>query len=232
MKELTELVDLPDPAVQPLVHPLDLPESRRPFRTAHLLDAVAGPAVSACLAALVWFASTSAVVPLVAFVATAGLGALARRHYTAQAWSFIPRRRQDRDRASPLAWELAGAALLAVALGAVLLLVAGRLTRADVPVGAREFTLGAAVAVAVLMAIDLAVTLLRSPRRAALALPAAAVVAVIVAMSYPRLHEGAAWAAMVGGAGTMLLAAISCAAVGHANHRRASGSMDPPHQSH
>lgn len=29
-----ELVDLPDPAVKRLVHPLDLAEARRPFRTA------------------------------------------------------------------------------------------------------------------------------------------------------------------------------------------------------
>ena len=29
---MEELVDLPDPATQPLVHPLDLPEARTEFR--------------------------------------------------------------------------------------------------------------------------------------------------------------------------------------------------------
>jgi hypothetical protein len=37
MNDINELVDLPDPAVHPLVHPLDLPQARRPYRTARLL---------------------------------------------------------------------------------------------------------------------------------------------------------------------------------------------------
>jgi hypothetical protein len=37
MNDINELVDLPDPAVNPLVHPLDLPKARRPYRTARLL---------------------------------------------------------------------------------------------------------------------------------------------------------------------------------------------------
>lgn len=43
VNELNELVDLPDPTTHPLVHPLDLPQARRPFRTAWLIDALTSP---------------------------------------------------------------------------------------------------------------------------------------------------------------------------------------------
>jgi hypothetical protein len=43
MNDINELVDLPDPAIHPLVHPLDLPQARRPFRTAWLVGALTSP---------------------------------------------------------------------------------------------------------------------------------------------------------------------------------------------
>jgi hypothetical protein len=43
MNDVTELVELPDPATHPLVHPLDVPQARRPFRTAWLIGALTSP---------------------------------------------------------------------------------------------------------------------------------------------------------------------------------------------
>ena len=66
MNDINELVDLPDPATHPLVHPLDLPQARRPFRTAWLIGALTSPPVAALVAVIIWFASHSYLVPLVA----------------------------------------------------------------------------------------------------------------------------------------------------------------------
>ena len=106
MNDINELVDLPDPATQPLVHPLDLPQARRPFRTAWLIGALTSPPVAALVAVIIWFASRSYLVPLVAGAAMVGFGQLAGRAYREQAWGFIPRRRQDRRRPLPALWEL------------------------------------------------------------------------------------------------------------------------------
>ncbi|UNX53725.1 hypothetical protein MF406_12100 [Georgenia sp. TF02-10] len=112
--QIPEIVDLPDPAVRPLVHPLDVPPARRLFRAATVVGALTGPYAGLGLAALVWFASASWLPPLVAGAALVGLGALARRYLTAQAWGFIPRRRQDRGRPLPLTWQLGQALAVAV----------------------------------------------------------------------------------------------------------------------
>lgn len=57
--QIPEIVDLPDPAVRPLVHPLDVPPARRLFRAATVVGALTGPYAGLGLAALVWFASAS-----------------------------------------------------------------------------------------------------------------------------------------------------------------------------
>jgi hypothetical protein len=106
MNDINELVDLPDPATHPLVHPLDLPQARRPFRTSWLIGARTSPPVAALVAVIVWFASHNYLVPLVAGAAIVGFGELAGRVYREQAWAFIPRRRQDRRRPRPALWEL------------------------------------------------------------------------------------------------------------------------------
>jgi hypothetical protein len=81
MNDVTELVELPDPATHPLVHPLDLPQARRPFRTAWLIGALTSPPVGALAAVIIWFASHNYLVPLLAGTAIIGFGQLASRVY-------------------------------------------------------------------------------------------------------------------------------------------------------
>ena len=58
------------------------------------------------MAVIVWFASHNSLAPLIAGAAVIGFGQLASGVYQAQAWAFIPRKRQDRRWALPVAWEL------------------------------------------------------------------------------------------------------------------------------
>lgn len=207
---ITELVDLPDPGVKWLVHPLDLAQARPAFRTAWLLGAMANPAVGACVAAIVWFATSSVWVPLIAFAAVAGFGALARWQYAEQAWAHIPRSRQDRHRVLPLGWDLAAATLLAVATAAALLLLAERLGQPDVPAGVRDFSIGAGAAVAALMVLDAVASLFRPGRRAVLLLPLALVVLGVVAIGSQHLDATTdpAPSTIAWGAATMAAAAV------------------------
>jgi putative flippase GtrA len=154
MNTITELVDLPDSAVQPLVHPLDLPDARGQFRTSWLISTLTNPAVGLCIAAIIWFGSHSYVVPLIAGAAIIGFGAIASRFFRDEAWAFIPRKRQDRRRPLPRAWEFGSGLLLAAVLAVALLLVAFGLHQPDVAAGVREFTFGMAAAVGLLVAVD------------------------------------------------------------------------------
>lgn len=165
MNDVNELVDLPDPSAQPLVHPLDLPQARRPFRTSWLIGALTSPPVAALVAVIIWFTSRSYLVPLIAGAATVGLGRLASRFYEDQAWAFIPRRRQDRQRPLPALWELGAGLALAAVLAVALLLAAFRLDQPDVSVGVREFTFGMSAAAGLLVLADFAARLVRSRGR-------------------------------------------------------------------
>ncbi|GLY94420.1 hypothetical protein [Actinoplanes sp. NBRC 103695] len=96
-------VALPDPAVQSLVHPLDLPEARSLYRKARLVAAFTGLPVAALVAAIVAYAVRHVIPPLVVFLALSVFGALAVRWSTVRAWDYIPRKRQDRERPPPRA---------------------------------------------------------------------------------------------------------------------------------
>ncbi|MQA77380.1 MAG: hypothetical protein GEV10_02680 [Streptosporangiales bacterium] len=192
MREITEIVDLPDAAVQPLVHPLDLRDARQPFRRSQLIGMLASPAVGVCVAALIWFVSSGYVGPLVAGCAIVGFGALAGHLAREQAWAYIPRKRQDRRRALPLAWELGSALVLGVVLAVALILVVVRLARPDLTPDVREYTFGMGVAVGLLLAGDVVVTLVRGGGRRALRTTAGllAVAACLVA-AYVTLFDTA-----------------------------------------
>jgi hypothetical protein len=199
MREITELVDLPDPTIQPLVHPLDLPEARRPFRISWLLAALTSPAIGLCVAALIWFASGNYVVPVLAGLAVIGLGALASHWFAGQAWAFIPRKRQDHARAVPARWELGSGLVFGLVLGATLLLVADRLNQPDVPTEVRESTVGMSVAIGLMVLGELVVEVLRRHgerrRRVLFRLPGAAAVVASVAVFYGT-QQGESGAAM------------------------------------
>lgn len=129
MNDIVELVELPDPAVQQLIHPLDLASARGHFRRWWLMGALTSPPVALCVAALLWFATQNYAVPVLVGLSIIACGALATRCLQDEAWAFIPRKRQDRDRPMPITWDLGQATLLAGLWGAVLLLVAFQLGR-------------------------------------------------------------------------------------------------------
>jgi hypothetical protein len=178
MTDIAEIVDLPDPAVRPLVHPLDLPPARPLFRRWCLVGTVTSPPVAFCAGGLVWFASQGYVAAVAVGVALVGVGAWAGRCLDDEAWAFIPRRRWDGGRSLPLSGELASAALLAGLLVAVLLLVAGRLAQPGVPSPVRAVVFGMGAAADVAELAGLAYRAVRAPRSAGraglLALPWAA----------------------------------------------------------
>jgi hypothetical protein len=206
--DLTELVELPNPATHPLVHPLDLPQARRPFRTAWLIGALTSPPVGALAAAIVWFASHSWVAPLLAGAAIVGFGRLASGIYQEQAWAYIPRKRQDRRRPLPAAWELGAGLALAAVLAVALVLVAFRLDRPDVAAGVRELTFGMGAAAGLLVVADVATRPLRfrgqAGRRVLYPLPG--VVAVLGSLAL-------AWGVLFGTAGPASPATVAWGAV-------------------
>jgi hypothetical protein len=186
---ISELVDLPDPGVQPLVHPLDLPEARRAFRAHWLIATLTDPPVGLLGAALLWFATHSPVWPVIVGLLIVVIGWFARRPCLDTAWSFIPNRRQDRQRRLPLGWELVSRTLFAVLLAAGLLLVAIRLGRPDVVVEAREcaFGVGAAYGVVVLGEFAVRSARGRSVRDTLLGLPLVIGVLGVTGAAYPIL---------------------------------------------
>lgn len=202
--DIKEIVDLPDPAVQPLVHPLDLPPARPDFRHYWLATTFASPSVGLCLAAIIWFASHSYVPPIIAGVAVIVFGLVTQHVKANRAWDFVPRKRQDRRRPLPLTWDLIGALVAAAALFVTLFLVANRLSQSDVSRDVRDSTFGIAAAVALLMLAEFAVRLVVARRQALLSLPAIAAVLGIVVIAY-RDVSGATW----WGAGGMLLFGVT-----------------------
>jgi hypothetical protein len=211
VNDITELVDLPDPAVQPLVHPLDLPAARRLYRRSWWTGALSGWPVGVLVAALVWFASGSYLIAVLVGALVLVLGPLAARMPATEAWGHIPRRRQDRARPAPLAWEVGAAAVGALLLAAAIVLTALRLDRPAVPVGVRQVVLGMGAAVVLLAVLDAAGGLRRAAggRRALLKLPGIVATAVGLTIGYGVLF-GASGAGLAGqsawGAGGMLAA--------------------------
>ncbi len=234
MNAIRELVDLPDPAVQPLVHPLDLPQARGAFRTSWWIGILTSPGLGLCLGALVWFAARSYVLPLLAGGALVGLGALAGRAYRDRAWDFIPRKRQDRQRPLPAAWELTSALVLAAALAVALLLASWRLGRPDIGPEVQTFAFGAGTAAGLLMVADLVSRLVRyrgDERRHALPLfPAVVVVLAALALAYGGLlgFTPAGWSPPAAwGAATMLAGGTGAGAWKLVERRRATGPRGP-----
>jgi hypothetical protein len=191
MNDINELVDLPDPTTHPLVHPLDLPQARRPFRASWLIGALTSPPVAALAAVIIWFASRNYLAPLIAGAAILGFGQLASRTYRDQAWAFIPRRRQDRRRPLPASWELGAGLALAAVLAVTLVLVAFRLDQPDVSAEVREFTFGMSAAAGLLVLVDFAARLLRhrgrERRRVLYPLPGVVVVVGSLVVAYAVL---------------------------------------------
>jgi hypothetical protein len=135
-RDVTELVELPDPATHPLVHPLDLPQARRPFRTAWLIGALTSPPVGALAVALVLvaFRLDRPDVPAGARDFTFGMGAAAGLLVVAEV-ATRPLRGRGRRVLYPLPGVVAVLGGLAVAWG-VLFGTAGPASAATVAMGA------------------------------------------------------------------------------------------------
>ena len=210
--DTVEVVDLPDSAVQPLVHPLDLPEARKWFLRLWLLRVITSSPIAVCVAGLVWFATQSYTAPFIVGGVLIATGAVAAHYLSDCAWEYIPRRRQDRERPLPVTWELGESMLFAVLLAAVVLLVAQRLGQPDIAIDVRAVIFGMGAAVASLIAAEFGVKLFRrrgAARRAVwFSLPSVLVVIGLVAAAYIILfaHTGPASVTLVGfGVVAMLL---------------------------
>src|SRR6476660_3963271 len=155
MDDIVELVDLPAPSVQPLVHPLDLPEARRPFTFGWIVGILTGPAVGVALAAMVWDLSGSYLVPLVAAAGLVIPGVYFGRSLREEAWAFIPRKRQDRDRVLAPIWEIAEGVVVGGSIALTMVLVSTRIGDSDIPLGVRQFIVGSGAVAIVLVAFDL-----------------------------------------------------------------------------
>jgi hypothetical protein len=228
---MQETVTLPDPAVQYQVHPLDLPESRGPFRNAHLVAAFTGLPVATLIAAVVGYLGHTWVAPIAVFLALSIFGALAARWFTDRAWDYIPRKRQDRGRPLPRLWEIGSAAVLALVLGVALLLIVFRLDHGDVPVPVRAFTFGSCAVAALLVVADAVAGLVRPAgrRRALASLPGVAVVVLATILAYGRWFDGDADSTdILWGAVSMAAAAVIVGAARLWDRRRSAGQpIDP-----
>jgi hypothetical protein len=165
-EDIREEVDLPDPEVQRLVHPLDLPQARAQFRTAWLIGALTSVPVAALVAAIVAYATRSPGPPIIVFFALAVIGALASRWHRERSWDYIPRKRQDRDRPLPRVWDVVSSGVLALVFGIALLLIVFRLDDGDVSAEALSFTFGMGAVAALLVVGDTVIGLIRPIGRA------------------------------------------------------------------
>lgn len=218
MKTVRELVDLPD---RPLVHPLDVADARPPYLISWLLSVLTSPAAVAVLVVVLWFVARPRFVAPVVGVLVLVAGQAAAAWYRREAWAFIPRGRQDRDRVLPL-WDVARAVLLAVAIGVAMCLLAWRLRQLD---GIVDYVAGAYAGIALIVAVQAGWAALRARQREALlALPGLA--AVVVATVYAVLPGVDVGTAVLGAAVTVGVQAAW--SLGEAYRRRAWRSPRRP----
>lgn len=214
MSDIAELVDLPDPAVQPMVHPLDLAEARPPFRTGWLIGVLSGPAVAIAVGVVAWWLSRNFVIALIAGSSLVVIGTVASRSILEQAWAYIPRKRQDRRRVLPMAWELVAGVALGASLAVTIVLVAARLAEPDIEPGVRQFAIGSGIVAVALVLLDMlsGVVLHRGPaaRRPWFVLPVTVAIVASAAIAYGLLTPTGG----LDGSGAALLGALTMAVVG------------------
>lgn len=213
MSTMREHVDLPDEDRQRLVHPLDQTEAGKLYRMSLLLREAGSPQLFFLLAALLWSVSNNYVTPVVVPLTLAVGAVLAARKLERDAWSFIPRRRQDLARPLPDGWVITAAAFRAAALFGGLLIICLRFRGGALPDGVAAWSVGAGTGVALLMALEL-LWQLRTARRSGepgrrywpQAFSLAAVVGGLVLAAAVLRTEGTTWhpADLLAGAAVMV----------------------------
>src|SRR5690554_1805708 len=155
MKTVRETVALPDATEHPLVHPLDLADSRKPFIASWWLSVLTMPTVVFFFAALLWTVSNNYVTPIVVPIATAICSTLLAAYLRKEAWAYIPRKRQDSQRRLPARWSLARSAISTASLLAGLVLLTIWLVGLDVDTGVHGYVIGSALGIVMLMVVGL-----------------------------------------------------------------------------
>lgn len=151
MKTIRETVDLPDAAKQPLVHPLDLVDSRKPFIVSWWLAIVAMPTVTFLLAAVLWVVSNNYITPILVPVSIAVGSSLLGDVLQKEAWAYIPRRRQDVARPVPALWLMLRDAISTASLLAGLVLLTLWVVDRGYGTGVIGYMLGTGAGIVVLM---------------------------------------------------------------------------------
>ena len=164
MKTVRETVALPDPAEQPLVHPLDLVDARRPFVVSWWGSLLAMPTVVFFLAAVLWGLSNNYVTPIVVPIALAVGARLLAAHLRREAWAYIPRKRQDSTQRVPMRWSIIRSVVSTAALLAGLILLTLWLVEHEPDEGVLGYILGSALGIVILMVGGLVWTASVPPR--------------------------------------------------------------------
>lgn len=164
MKDIKETVDLPDPKVQPLIHPLDLPQAKKSFALAWWLSALTLPTVFFGIAAVLWAISTNYVTPVLAPSIMAVCAVFARKFHLSEAWAHIPRSRQDTSRRVPIVWSTVRSAVAALVFLAGLIALIQWLIDRELPPEVTAYSAGACAGVVAIMVINLIWTLVAPAR--------------------------------------------------------------------
>lgn len=219
MNTIREEGNLPDPAIQPLVHPLDLPAARRSFAASWWLDQLASPTMFLALASMLWAISNNYITPILVSLVVTVCAAFASRYQSGEAWSHIPRKRHDHQRHVPLWWSVAQTAISTLALYVGLILLLGWIIARDFPPGVAAFSVGMGIGIVLIMSTTPLWNLgaprrLRSEARAwspqyiSLALTAVAVVFSSVTLA--GAADAESWQLIDIATGTAVTLAVQC----------------------
>lgn len=164
---MQETVSLPDPAVQLMVHPDDVPAARGLWRRAWVSSLVGSGGVLFLIGAVAW-ALTSSWLPPTAAVLSVGTGAwLSQRHLAGAAWDHIPQRRQDRERPESVRRRVGAHLVDAVALAGGAVVLAAWAGRTGQGHGLRTWFLSAGAVLVLLVAARALLLARRSAGKAA-----------------------------------------------------------------
>ena len=183
MNPIEEEIELPDPAVQPLVHPLDVPAARRTFAASWWLERLASPAIFFAVASALWATSNNFITPIVAPLIIMVCAYFASHYQSGEAWAYIPRKRHDHQRRVPTAWSAAHDITRTMLLCIGLILLLGWMIAQDFPPEVRSYAIGMGIGIVLIMAGNLVWNLMHPrPWRDASAPRSAQYVSLIITM--------------------------------------------------